>query len=175
MEKYCESPDMPCRSFAAAPQTSAAALLTLSWSRSLRILGRALSSSSSASMPHAREQEVSEAAGVAEGERWAAALLGADGTESDVELEGAFRRLAPGRRPDTVVLRGIPAKWIGQDGGAVETTSAPVCSGRLAPDRSSTLILRRSKAPNLHGGRSRSTPEQRGLHGSVFPAYLTPL
>lgn len=54
-------------------------------------------------------------------------LLGQNGVpESIGEREAAFKRLAPGHRPDTVVLRGIPANWLGEAGRPAEGTSAKV-------------------------------------------------
>lgn len=91
--------------------------------------------------PHNNQpfQEVSESAGLSEGHSWAALLLGGSGRgggkngktdvqapESESECEAAFSRLAPGRRPDTVVLRGIPANWLGEGGRAAQGTSAEV-------------------------------------------------
>lgn len=51
-------------------------------------------------------------------------LFGAKVLESGRET--AFNRLSPGRRPDTVILRGIPSNWLGDKGRAAEGASAPV-------------------------------------------------
>lgn len=69
-------------------------------------------------------QEVSESSTLSEGENWAAALLGPNMPESG--RGAAFDRLRPGDRPDTIVLRGIPANWLGDRGKAAEGTSAQV-------------------------------------------------
>lgn len=51
------------------------------------------------------------------------------GSESDSSArEAAFGRLEPRKRPDTIVLRGLPANWlgVGSGGKAAEGTDAPV-------------------------------------------------
>lgn len=48
-------------------------------------------------------------------------------SQSESGLEEAFDRLEPGKRPDTIVLRGVPANWLGSKGrAAAEGTEAPV-------------------------------------------------
>ena len=69
-------------------------------------------------------QEVSDSSALSEGGNWASTLLGSKVSES--ERETAFDRLTPGRRPDTIVLRGVPANWLGERGRAAEGTCAPV-------------------------------------------------
>lgn len=87
---------------------------------------------------HPSSQEVSESSALCEGEGWAASLWGSPrskglsggsgggGDDDDGEREAAFGRLEPGKRPDTIVLRGVPANWLGGRGRAAEGTEAPV-------------------------------------------------
>lgn len=57
-------------------------------------------------------------------------VLAVDGSGSDGDSarEAAFGRLEAGKRPDTIVLRGLPANWlgVGGTGKAAEGTDAPV-------------------------------------------------
>lgn len=69
-------------------------------------------------------QEVSESSALSEGEDWADTLLGPQ--VKPTGRSGAFDRLPPGRRPDTIVLRGIPVNWLAEKGRAEEGMPAPV-------------------------------------------------
>ncbi|CAB1101046.1 unnamed protein product [Ectocarpus sp. CCAP 1310/34] len=76
---------------------------------------------------HAFVREVSESAVLSEGEDWAASTWGSRVLSADTVTgrEAAFDSLEPGKRPDTIVLRGIPANWLGSRGKAAEGTEAP--------------------------------------------------
>lgn len=67
---------------------------------------------------------MSESSALSEGEDWADTLLGPQVPQSG--REAAFNRLLPGRRPDTIVLRGIPVNWLAEKGKAEEGMPAPV-------------------------------------------------
>ena len=67
---------------------------------------------------------MSESLALSEGEDWAETLLGPQVPQSG--REAAFDRLPPGRRPDTIVLRGIPVNWLAEKGKAEEGMPAPV-------------------------------------------------
>ncbi|CAM9983023.1 unnamed protein product, partial [Hapterophycus canaliculatus] len=96
---------------------------------------------------HAFVREASESSTLCEGEDWASSLLGpkskalamaSDESDGDGEKEAAFGRLEPGKRPDTIVLRGVPANWLGGKGRAAEGTEAPgleLIMGALGPVR----------------------------------------
>lgn len=73
--------------------------------------------------------EASGATELNESRNLVVACLGPDVLESHNDREVAFTRLPPGHRPDTVVLRGIPANWVAQDGRPADATSAPVSLG----------------------------------------------
>ncbi|CAM9467452.1 unnamed protein product, partial [Discosporangium mesarthrocarpum] len=70
---------------------------------------------------HTTVQEASENGGLCEGSDWETALLGR--VYKDNLRAEAFSRLPPGWRPDTIVLRGIPANWLGEGGRVAEGTS----------------------------------------------------
>ncbi|CAM9575627.1 unnamed protein product [Ectocarpus sp. 12 AP-2014] len=76
---------------------------------------------------HAFVREVSESAVLSEGEDWAASTWGSRVLSADTVTgrEAVFDSLEPGKRPDTIVLRGIPANWLGGRGKAAEGTEAP--------------------------------------------------
>ncbi|CAM9933789.1 unnamed protein product [Scytosiphon promiscuus] len=96
---------------------------------------------------HAFVREVSESATLCEGEDWPTSFSGpkskvfaVPSTESgsDGEKEAAFDKLQPGKRPDTIVLRGVPANWLGSTGRAAEGADAPgleLIMGTLGPVR----------------------------------------
>ncbi|CAM9884037.1 unnamed protein product, partial [Choristocarpus tenellus] len=67
-------------------------------------------------------KEESESAALCEGSDWETDLLSRGLSERG--RQETFSRLAPGHRPDTIVLRGIPANWLGEGGRAAEGTSA---------------------------------------------------
>eukprot|EP00903_Cladosiphon_okamuranus_P016992 g15661.t1 len=102
---------------------------------------------------HAFVREVSESSVLSEGEDWADSLPGSkvlsidgNGGEGDsTAREAAFGRLEPGKRPDTIVLRGLPANWLGlgSRGKAAEGTDAPgleLMMSRLGPVRAVDVI-----------------------------------
>lgn len=102
---------------------------------------------------------MSESSTLCEGEGWPSSLLGpkskalalpSTDTDSDGEKEAVFGRLEPGKRPDTIVLRGVPANWLGSKGRAAEGTEAPVSEAFAVFERGEVLsyggcIRRRSR------------------------------
>lgn len=80
---------------------------------------------------------MSESSSLCEGENWSSSslmgakvLLKSESSSSENGREEAFNRLEPGKRPDTIVLRGVPANWLGGKGrAAAEGADAPVSGG----------------------------------------------
>ena len=120
--------------------------------------------------PPSTPQDVSESSALCEGGDWADSLPGSkvlavdgSGSDGDSAREAAFGRLEAGKRPDTIVLRGLPANWlgVGGTGKAAEGTDAPVRENK-DPRILTTSVL-------VWSGQVRSTESSQTLSLSFEP------